>query len=84
VRRSVTSPRSTSWTSPTWTASAGSGDPGLGGDRPEARRLGGLYLEDCEVAEPNNTEEKGWGVRDYAVNPVSAERLWELSAQLTG
>jgi NAD(P)-dependent dehydrogenase (short-subunit alcohol dehydrogenase family) len=50
---------------------------------PKLAGLGGLYLEDCDVAAPNNTAEKGWGVRDYAVNPVSAERLWELSVQLT-
>jgi NAD(P)-dependent dehydrogenase (short-subunit alcohol dehydrogenase family) len=25
----------------------------------------------------------GWIDEDFAVNPVSAERLWELSAQLT-
>ncbi len=24
------------------------------------------------------------GVRDYAINPASAERLWQVSAQLTG
>jgi NAD(P)-dependent dehydrogenase (short-subunit alcohol dehydrogenase family) len=50
---------------------------------PKLAGMGGLYLEDCEVAVSNNTAEKGWGVRDYAVNPVSAERLWELSTQLT-
>jgi NAD(P)-dependent dehydrogenase (short-subunit alcohol dehydrogenase family) len=50
---------------------------------PQLAGLGGLYLEDCEVAEPNNTAEKGFGVRDYAVDPASAARLWELSAQLT-
>ena len=50
---------------------------------PKLAGLGGLYLEDCDVARPNNTAEKGWGVRDYAVNLVSAERLWGLSAQLT-
>jgi NAD(P)-dependent dehydrogenase (short-subunit alcohol dehydrogenase family) len=49
---------------------------------PKLAGLGGLYLEDCDVAAPNNTTEKGWGVRDYAVNPVSAGRLWELSGQL--
>jgi NAD(P)-dependent dehydrogenase (short-subunit alcohol dehydrogenase family) len=50
---------------------------------PQLAGLGGLYLENCEVAEPNNTAEKGFGVRDYAVDPASAARLWELSAQLT-
>jgi NAD(P)-dependent dehydrogenase (short-subunit alcohol dehydrogenase family) len=50
---------------------------------PQLAGLGGLYLENCDVAEPNNTAEKGFGVRDYAVDPASAARLWELSAQLT-
>ena len=33
---------------------------------------------------PNKHRGEGWGVRDYAVNPVSAERLWELSVRLAG
>jgi NAD(P)-dependent dehydrogenase (short-subunit alcohol dehydrogenase family) len=51
---------------------------------PQLSTMGGEYLENCDVAEPNNTEEKGWGVRDYAVNPESAARLWALSEELTG
>jgi NAD(P)-dependent dehydrogenase (short-subunit alcohol dehydrogenase family) len=51
---------------------------------PRLAGLGGLYLEDCEVAVPNNTAEKGWGVRDYALDPASAERLWDVSVELTG
>ena len=50
---------------------------------PQLSTMGGLYLENCDVAEPNNTEEKGWGVRDYAVDPESAARLWTLSEELT-
>jgi NAD(P)-dependent dehydrogenase (short-subunit alcohol dehydrogenase family) len=50
---------------------------------PKLAGAGGLYLEDCEVAAPNNTAEKGWGVRDYAVDPGAAEKLWDLSVQLT-
>jgi NAD(P)-dependent dehydrogenase (short-subunit alcohol dehydrogenase family) len=49
---------------------------------PQLSTMGGLYLENCDVAEPNNTEEKGWGVRDYAVDPESAARLWTLSEEL--
>lgn len=48
---------------------------------------GGLYLEDCDVAEvapaeidPTNVH----GVREYAVDPEQAARLWTLSAELTG
>ncbi|WP_031071047.1 oxidoreductase [Streptomyces sp. NRRL WC-3742] len=48
--------------------------------------LGGLYLEDCEVARtaaPDSSMDAG-GVRGHAVDPGSAERLWELSQAATG
>jgi hypothetical protein len=47
--------------------------------------LGGLYLEDCDVAGPAAGEGAGArGVKDYAVDPEQAARLWSLSASLTG
>ncbi len=49
---------------------------------PQLTGLGGLYLEDCDVAPL--TAEGGRGVRDYAVDPGQAARLWALSAELTG
>jgi NAD(P)-dependent dehydrogenase (short-subunit alcohol dehydrogenase family) len=50
--------------------------------------LGGLYLEDCDVAEvqPEAGTREGptrTGVRPYAVDPEQATRLWTLSADLT-
>jgi hypothetical protein len=46
---------------------------------------GGLYCEDCDAAvrddSPQPTE---FGVRSYAIDPAQAERLWRLSAALTG
>ena len=45
--------------------------------------LGGVYLEDCHVAEVNDTEEHN-GVRSYALDSDNAERLWTLSEQLVG
>ncbi|UOX90218.1 SDR family NAD(P)-dependent oxidoreductase [Amycolatopsis sp. FBCC-B4732] len=54
---------------------------------PQLAGLGGLYLEDCDVAEllPEDTGEAGAaGVRTYAVDREQAARLWTLSAQLTG
>jgi len=48
--------------------------------------LGGLYLEDCEVAvaaAPGTPMDDG-GVRAHAVDPQAAERLWELSLAATG
>lgn len=46
---------------------------------------GGVYCEDCDVAaRDNGPEPSNHGVRDYAVDPEQAARLWALSAELTG
>jgi len=46
--------------------------------------IGGVYCEDCDVAVLNEGEFPPFtGVLPYAVDPEQAERLWELSAQLT-
>jgi NAD(P)-dependent dehydrogenase (short-subunit alcohol dehydrogenase family) len=51
---------------------------------PRLDGLGGVYLEDCEVAEPAPAD-GGWaGVKDWARDPQQAARLWALSAELTG
>ncbi|WP_290059247.1 SDR family NAD(P)-dependent oxidoreductase [Amycolatopsis solani] len=49
---------------------------------PRLDGLGGLYLEDCDVAEPAGDVRAG--VKDYAIDAVLAERLWAVSAELTG
>ncbi|OXM63373.1 MULTISPECIES: SDR family NAD(P)-dependent oxidoreductase [Amycolatopsis] len=60
--------------------------PGLAG-------MGGVYCEDCDIAEPASGDPLPsgpgrpamfLGVRDYAVDPQQADRLWTLSAELTG
>lgn len=52
---------------------------------PRLAGLGGLYLEDCDVAGPATGEgADATGVKDYAVDPDQAARLWSLSASLTG
>jgi NAD(P)-dependent dehydrogenase (short-subunit alcohol dehydrogenase family) len=51
---------------------------------PQLDGLGGVYLEDCDIAEPAGAEGVRGGVRDYAVDPAQAARLWALSAELTG
>jgi NAD(P)-dependent dehydrogenase (short-subunit alcohol dehydrogenase family) len=53
---------------------------------PQLDGLGGLYCEDCDVAElvPAEETDRMGGVRPYAVDSDEAERLWELSASLTG
>lgn len=43
---------------------------------------GGVYLEDSEVARVD--EDMAHGVNAWAVDPVQAARLWDLSARLTG
>ncbi|MEV6413902.1 SDR family NAD(P)-dependent oxidoreductase [Kribbella sp. NPDC051718] len=49
---------------------------------PQLDGQGGVFCEDCEVAELSTDDAPG--VRPYAVDPASAARLWTLSAELTG
>ncbi|WP_406176534.1 SDR family NAD(P)-dependent oxidoreductase [Streptomyces sp. NBC_00996] len=52
---------------------------------PQLAGMGGVYCEDCDIAEPAPADEEiRIGVMDYAVDPEQAARLWELSAELTG
>ncbi|HEY0294721.1 MAG TPA: SDR family NAD(P)-dependent oxidoreductase [Bordetella sp.] len=52
---------------------------------PQLQDMGGLYCEDCEIAPLDESEPSACvGVRPYAVDPAQAERLWALSAKLTG
>jgi NAD(P)-dependent dehydrogenase (short-subunit alcohol dehydrogenase family) len=46
--------------------------------------MGGVYLEDCEIAEPAPADGTRVGVKPYAADPAEAARLWTLSAELTG
>jgi hypothetical protein len=41
-----------------------------------------VFCEDCEIAEVSTDDNPG--VRPYAIDAVSAARLWTVSAQLTG
>jgi NAD(P)-dependent dehydrogenase (short-subunit alcohol dehydrogenase family) len=51
---------------------------------PQLAGMGGLYLEDCDVAEAAVDGDARSGVKDWATDPQQAARLWELSAELTG
>lgn len=52
---------------------------------PDLAGLGGLYLEDCEVAAITTTFDFGTpGAMAHAVDTGEAARLWALSAGLTG
>lgn len=52
---------------------------------PQLAGLGGVYCEDCDVAElcTDDGPQVG-GVRAHATDPRQAARLWALSAELTG
>ncbi|WP_417613781.1 SDR family NAD(P)-dependent oxidoreductase [Parasphingorhabdus sp.] len=45
---------------------------------PELAGRGGVYLEDCHVADVNDDDPSG-SVRSYAVDPGNAEKLWTMS-----
>jgi NAD(P)-dependent dehydrogenase (short-subunit alcohol dehydrogenase family) len=51
---------------------------------PRLDGMGGVYLEDCDIAEPAPADGTRTGVKDYAVDAAQAARLWALSAELTG
>ncbi|MFD0822304.1 SDR family NAD(P)-dependent oxidoreductase, partial [Micromonospora zhanjiangensis] len=51
---------------------------------PRLAGLGGVYCEDCDIAEPAGADHATGGVHDWAVDPEQAARLWRLSADLTG
>lgn len=49
--------------------------------------MGGVYCEDCDIAEPTvagSPEARVAGVDAHAIDPDDAARLWTLSAELTG
>ncbi|MDF5978825.1 hypothetical protein P4114_14985 [Pseudomonas aeruginosa] len=49
------------------------------------RGWAGLYCEDCDIAgiAPDDSRTLA-GVREHAIDPEQARRLWRLSATLTG
>ncbi|QPC99035.1 SDR family NAD(P)-dependent oxidoreductase [Qipengyuania soli] len=49
----------------------------------ELEGAGGLYCEDCHVADQSDDNPSG-GVRSYAIDPGNADRLWSLSEELVG
>jgi NAD(P)-dependent dehydrogenase (short-subunit alcohol dehydrogenase family) len=54
---------------------------------PRLDGAGGVYCEDCDIAEPTvvgSPEARIRGVDAHAIDPADATRLWALSAELTG
>ena len=50
---------------------------------PELDGSGGLYCEDCHVADEDDESTTG-GVRSYAIDESKADRLWEMSEEMVG
>ena len=46
--------------------------------------MGGVYCENCDIAEPSDDTTVPRGVWSWATDPEQAQRLWALSAELTG
>ncbi|MFF0160921.1 SDR family NAD(P)-dependent oxidoreductase [Streptomyces sp. NPDC005263] len=51
---------------------------------PRLDGLGGVYLEDCDIAELAPADDERTGVKEYAIDPEQAARLWDLSVDRTG
>jgi hypothetical protein len=51
---------------------------------PELEGRGGLYLEDCGVANVDDAEDAAGGGRSYALDPDDARRLWSISEEMVG
>lgn len=50
---------------------------------PELADQGGIYLENCQIAEPA-VQGSSSGVESYALDLASADRLWSLSEEIVG
>ena len=55
-----------------------------GATAPELDGRGGLYLENCGVAEPAAGTDAPGGYLEYALDLDAAERLWTLSEEIVG
>jgi len=51
---------------------------------PQLDGMGGVYLEDCDIAVPHVDGGPRKGVETHATDPEQAARLWTLSAERTG
>ncbi|MEM7665108.1 MAG: SDR family NAD(P)-dependent oxidoreductase [Pseudomonadota bacterium] len=49
----------------------------------EVDGTGGVYCEDCHVAQVDDTSSNS-GVRSYALDKASADRLWAISEEMVG
>ncbi|MBD3005859.1 SDR family NAD(P)-dependent oxidoreductase [Streptomyces sp. 5-10] len=76
-----TSPTNVGWKTP----EEGAATQVWAATSPRLAGMGGVYCEDCDIAEPApEGTELGGGVSAWATDPERAARLWALSAELTG
>ena len=68
---------------PEWRPDQGAATTCWAATSPELEGKGGVYCEDCHVAE-NDDESSAGGVRSYAIEPDIADQLWSISEQMTG
>ncbi|OPF75234.1 oxidoreductase [Streptomyces antioxidans] len=82
LKKSIdTSPTNAGWKTP----EEGAATQVWAATSPRLAGLGGVYCEDCDIAEPApEGAELGSGVSAWAIDPERAARLWALSAELTG
>jgi NAD(P)-dependent dehydrogenase (short-subunit alcohol dehydrogenase family) len=69
------------------TPQQGAATSAWGATSPQLEGKGGVYLENCDVAEvadPDTEEGRRGGVNPWAIDPEQARRLWTLSAELSG
>lgn len=50
---------------------------------PQLEGKGGVYCEDCDISEMAPEDGGFYGVKEYAIDPEQALRLWKLSVELT-
>jgi NAD(P)-dependent dehydrogenase (short-subunit alcohol dehydrogenase family) len=68
----------------TKSVAAGAATSAYAATAPELEGRGGIYLEDCGIADVDDSENASTGVRSYAVDPEAARRLWSLSEEMVG
>jgi NAD(P)-dependent dehydrogenase (short-subunit alcohol dehydrogenase family) len=69
------------------TPEQGAATSAWGTTSPQLDGMGGVYLENCdiaEVADPDTEEGQRRGINPWAIDPDQSRRLWKVSAELTG
>jgi NAD(P)-dependent dehydrogenase (short-subunit alcohol dehydrogenase family) len=80
VDRLAAAPTETVWK----TVAQGAATTVYAATSPDLDGQGGVYLEDCHVSEITDDPDAREGVRAYALDPATADALWDLSERLVG